>query len=951
MFRIKITIAILTISIKLFSQAPSNITWNYFNTENFRIIYPEGIDSVAQEVGNLMEQIQEPVSKPIETQPEKIDLILHNRVAYSNGYVAGAPLHSAYYSTPFSDAFYFGSDNWYTRLAVHEYRHVSQYSLVNRNVVRTLDYIFGDYGFSIGANIGIPDWYFEGDAVVVESVASKHGRGNIPNYMHEYKSLAFNNKRRHYQYFHAHHGSYRKNYATHYQLGYLLCSYIYTKYGENTWPTLIETATKKGLNPYAMSRSLKKHTGANIQKTFDSCMIFAKEQWENQLKHSNIYEYEPITISHKYWTEYSNLTISNGKIYAKKTGFDHTPKIVSINAEGFEESIFKNDLNGEVSIHGELICWASDVADLRWTDQSFSDIYIYSTKEKQVKRLTKKGKYYSPAISPDNSKIAALYFGENMISTIHILSSSNGKIVNSFNVHEYGFPRYIRWAENGESIYFTISKNNKVAIAQLTVATGNVVFLLDYEVENITYPILYKDLLFFNSPITGIDAIHCMNLNTKNRYLAMSTPYGCKNALPYGDSLYFIALNENGSEIAGVQYDDRGFIPLANAKKTPVLLHKDIYQLESNFDSVFRYPKEVQTFESKPYRFYNSLKLHSRRISPSFQGAELAVIADDIMNTTSIIAGYRYNARFQNGFFFTQALYNKYFVQFGATLQSGNVQQRRDSTDLVWQENSLSLTASIPFDFSRLNKYMNLDFGASLSYIDVANTEVYPFISGENKELNNKRTPYNISSGTVISVRNHAYYSFQSKKALRDIHSPFAVFAYLNSYQLIGGTFDLGFAFTSDLAFRFPTFKHHTLELGYSRQLHAANGYYPNEYIFNTSSKVLRGYTNYYWNNSDLATLDYTLPLICPDFNFLNLFYIKRVYANLFADFGVYSRNLSPNFPRNSLSDSNYTYGFDINTEIYFLGKNLPFNLGFRYAVNEKDGSYYTALSGGIEIF
>jgi hypothetical protein len=50
-------------------------------------------------------------------------------------------------------------------------------------------YLAGDDGLSLAINASVPDWFYEGDAVYNETVHSKLGRGRIPFFTNQYKSL------------------------------------------------------------------------------------------------------------------------------------------------------------------------------------------------------------------------------------------------------------------------------------------------------------------------------------------------------------------------------------------------------------------------------------------------------------------------------------------------------------------------------------------------------------------------------------------------------------------------------------------------------------------------------------------------------------------------------------------------------------------------------------------
>jgi len=929
------------------AQAPSNVKWHYIRTNHFDVVYPVGFDTTAQDVANLMERLYDPVSQTQKTKPKKIKLFLYNQASISNGWVGLAPRHSAYFSTPSSDVFGFGNVEWYERLGIHEYRHVSQYSFVNKNFLWYMNLFFGDYGLAYSSTLSIPDWYFEGDAVMVESIANQNGRGNIPNFLHPHKAIAYTKKR--YKYAQSHFGSYRTYYDNHYSLGYLLSSYIYSHGDENTWYNVMNQATRYAWIPYKFSYSLHKQTGMNLQKTYKVALQEAKAKWDEQTKNLNITDYESISKNNKYWSEYYNLSIYKGTLYAKKTSIDHRPQIVQI-SNGKETSVYSNDLSDEVSINNNIVCWASSVPDMRWTMQSFSDIFYYNLNTKKKTQLTKKGKYFSPSLSPDNTKIAAVEFDINRRTQIVLFDKDSKQTIKTFPTQDNAFATYLHWDNDGKSIYYTLNKDGMASIVRTDIGTGKTETLLPYTKENISYPYIYSKYLYFNSPITGIDAIHALDMGTGKRYLVASTKFGCRSAYVTKDSLYYVALCEKGSEVAGLINDDRGYIPLEDAKKFTVTFHKEVEKYEPDFESIIADTDSTQTYTPKKYnQLLHSFNFHSRSITTDPYSLGVSFLSTDAMSTLGLQTGYMYNYKYKKGAFQAEVLYNKYLVRVGAGASAGRrMTAVDDSTHLLWNERNYFLYASLPLDFSKNNYNCGLTIGTQLSALNISDneTKVTDTLRTGN-EIPAYRTGYNIFEGNVTILKSTVEFSLFQKAPARAIKAPLGFGIGLGLYNSFGGTFNSSIATESHIIGRVPTFRHHTLELGLSYETQSAFVLNSADYQFETSATLLRGIDYFYSNKNAVVSADYTFPIVCPDFNFIDLFYIKRIYGNLFLDYGTYS--LNDNRGQAAVDITSNTYGADLNMECFFLGIKMPFDLGLRFAKNSDEGTYYTGLVLGIE--
>src|SRR5690606_32033951 len=157
------------------------------NTPSARIIFPLGLDSLANRIANVISFIQKPTQKTIGNKSRKINIVFQNQTAISNGYVGMAPFRSEFYLSAPQNSFDLGSLPWPDMLALHEYRHVEQYSNFDVGLSRVMKVIFGDGGQALANAAAIPDWFFEGDAVFNESNLSKQGRGTLPAFFDGYK--------------------------------------------------------------------------------------------------------------------------------------------------------------------------------------------------------------------------------------------------------------------------------------------------------------------------------------------------------------------------------------------------------------------------------------------------------------------------------------------------------------------------------------------------------------------------------------------------------------------------------------------------------------------------------------------------------------------------------------------------------------------------------------------
>ena len=222
-------------------------------------------------MANTLEHIYGPVSRTLRGSGKPVDVVLANQTARANGFVSLAPRRSVWFSTPPQDAGRL-SGEWYQLLAVHEMRHVVQFDRMRRGLVRLGWLLGGELGQAAASFLLVPPWFWEGDAVGIETALSETGRGRTPRFGLHIRALLLSGRR--YSYYKAHHRSYRDWYPDHYQLGYYLTTYVRRHHGAETWDRVLGSTTRWGLFlpvtlPWSFSFALRQHTGASAARTYE----------------------------------------------------------------------------------------------------------------------------------------------------------------------------------------------------------------------------------------------------------------------------------------------------------------------------------------------------------------------------------------------------------------------------------------------------------------------------------------------------------------------------------------------------------------------------------------------------------------------------------------------------------------------------------------------------------
>ena len=172
-----------------FGGNPTSIQWRQLNTDTARVIFPKGMDSVANRVASVVHFMAGRQPFSLGKQQRKINIVLQHQTVVANGYVGLGPYRSEFFLTPEMNGLGQGSIPWADQLAVHEYRHVQQINNFNNGLSRFMRVIAGEQGYDLAINAAIPNWFYEGDAVYAETALSRQGRGRLPQFMNTFPAL------------------------------------------------------------------------------------------------------------------------------------------------------------------------------------------------------------------------------------------------------------------------------------------------------------------------------------------------------------------------------------------------------------------------------------------------------------------------------------------------------------------------------------------------------------------------------------------------------------------------------------------------------------------------------------------------------------------------------------------------------------------------------------------
>ena len=552
---------------------PASIKWYETETNNFRIIYPEGLDSLAREYGYNLEKYRIPVGRsagytPGEYTCSKTPVVLHSWNAQSNGSVAWAPKRMDLFTLP--QAYGPEALPWVKTLAIHESRHTAQMQFGLSYVFKPFKYIFGEMldGAASGTYPG--KWLLEGDAVVAETALSNSGRGRSADFLN-YFMAAFDNGdfRNFYRW---NYGSYKYFTPDEYALGYLMISGVRYKFNTPHFTDIyLQHAAKQPYDVLIHRSTARKTTGQSFKENFEDAINLHHSIWkeEKEARKPFIKTTDATDAKNRKYTVYSGNTICGYNLWTVKKSIDKSDALVMIDSSGHETYITAFDgqcSKLEAVPSNDKIFWSEIKSNARWSQKKTSVIRYYDISKGNKHTLTRGTRYYHPCSSPDGSSLAVTEYLVTGGSRIVIIDSETGKEIKIINV-----PTGLQAVESvwsGKNIFISAIAENGFGIYSTDTSFVNT----EWECHLSPQPVQIKDLrkygdnIYFTCDLTGVNELYRLVQKNNTLYRMTSTEYG-------GDNFQF---SKDGRELLFSAAGHKGKLP-AKTNTEELLFKRVIY--------------------------------------------------------------------------------------------------------------------------------------------------------------------------------------------------------------------------------------------------------------------------------------------------------------------------------------------------------------------------------------
>ncbi len=879
-----------------FGGHPRGQNWLQLKSEGVNIIFPTGMEKQASKIADIINYMDNNSRASIGEKRRRLEMVLQNRTTNPNGYVGLAPFRSEFYSTPPQSNLLLGSLDWLDALAIHEYRHAQQYLNGKRGLTNLLYWFSGQRGWQLG-NIMTPNWFFEGDAVITETALTNSGRGRSAFFTMQQRALAYEGLN--YSYHKHRNGSFKSMIPDQYRLGYMMLNHARNLKGNEITQKIQAKSSKEVGLFWGFSRAMKKYTDLNTKGMYNESWQAQKEIFQKQLAETVLIPTQKLSSKKtRTVTRYKYpYELPDGSILCSKSSYKEIDKLISIKngKEKFIASIGAN-IDDHLTIGSKKIAWTEFSNNARRGHQDYSDVIIYSLVSNKKQRLTSKERFFSPAFSKDDSKLAAIQIDYNQNNKIVLLDPATGKIKQEINNPSDYFLSRIAWMENNEEIVTIAKKEGKLALMKVSLNDGSFSQLSPWTSHTMETPIVRGDYIYFNGSFGGIDNIFRIKTNGENQDIEQMTSVPVGSYEPSlsvdGRKIYFTEFSSKGTFISYQDIsneNERSNNKISIQEPSEMPLYNSVAIKSEGGDILNKI--EPQTYKIDKFKgLLKGQKLHSWGIEASTQSSNLSLSMVNLMNDVSINLSSRinYNESNKTGYNAVVSI-GRFYPQWdfivGSNDRSTNYfdPTRKDTSRILnFRELRLGAAVSLPLQWVKGNY----------------NNRFVPRISFSNRNLGDLKTQLvDFDNKTVNTLESTLGFGTTRRTALQNLGTR------------LGYSVDAGYRTTLSknrgkledaISARASIF---LPGLGANHRLKITGNYlredFSNFYQFSDDFAYARGYNSIGADIHNSVSIDYSMPLLYPDFGIPTLAFFKRLRTNLFYDwsaFGVIGRDTRFNF-------------------------------------------------------
>lgn len=836
-----------------FGGNPLSTRWKQWDGESVRLIFPSGYEKQAKQVADRIQYYEKVDPYSLGSSKRKIPVVLQTLPLVSNAYVGLGPWRSEFYLNPLQNSLELGSTDWLDNLSYHEYRHVQQYSNFRKGLSSFAYAVAGEQGQALANAASVPDWFFEGDAVFIETQLLNQGRGRLPAFYDPMRALWAGNK--YYSYQKLRSGSLKDFVPNHYLLGYLLVDHGYKKYGDDFWRKVTDDASRfRGLI-YPFQKTVQKHAGISFRE-------FVKESLQQKKSVDSFYQ---TSETEQLMSKMNTRVLENyhfpywlGKdsVLVLKKANNQIPKWVIMHG-GKEKNVAVKDLSIDdyYRYKNGKIVYTGYSPDARWQWKEFNDIYVLDIKSGLRKKITQGGRFFSPDISSGGEKIVAVSVEPGGLSSLLFMDQMNSEEMKKIYAPDSVFLSYPVFGADATVVYVVARRSDgRSCIYEIDIRSKQWKLILNWIAKPISYLNFKGGNILFSVTRENRNEIWKLDVETKKTSALVSSPLGSYGAdwNLVDERLVFSRPTAEGEQIYSTQISD------------DFLVHGSLGDANENLSDTSKI--SVKDFTTQKYTALKSpINIHSWR--PFYEQPEwsFTLYGENVLNTVQSTLEYVYNENENSHRVGAGMVYGGLYPWLVGGVSYTTDRRFSDSSRTIrWNEGNWNLGLRLPLNFSGGRYFRNLELSSRFNGVS------YDYAAKNNVSPNDR---------SIYYIQNQFSVSIQSQQAIQHIFPRLAYAMRLQQRFAVGATTARQILWSQQLYLP-GVFRTHSLVAGFTWQSRDTL----RQYIYGNGFPMARGYQTFDFPRMWRYSLNYHMPLVYPDFGVGNIVYLLRLRSNVFYD-------------------------------------------------------------------
>ena len=899
-------------------------------TPHFRVLYAGGIDSASQRTAARLEQLHTADVATLGVNPRSITVVMQNQTTVPNGFVTFLPRHAEFFTTP-QQGFGLGTVDWLDGLVVHEFRHVGQFEKGRQGIGRVLGPLLGDGALGVAA-LGVPQWFFEGDAVGTETALTRSGRGRIPSFNVGLRANRLSGRT--YGYQKAVNGSLRDNVPDWYVLGYFMTSYLKAHYGPDVWARVLDRYYRFPFYPFSFSNGIRRTTGLRVEQLYERSMTEIDSLWmRQQAAAASPTEpaFTPVALlkqenAEGVFTQYQYPQyVSDSTVLALKTGLDYIPKWVLLSRHGAERTVFtpgQLNIPEMLSVNGGKAVWPEYQQDIRWGQRIASELKVLDLQTGKLTRIGRGQRYTAAALAPDGRRLVAVRETPEYQHELVILDAATGARIQTLPNPHNDIYQQPRWHSDGHRVVAvalraagktiisidtdayppdsakghwlpgremeimrfepTDSTHSPITERVFVPYDKRIVELLPVTNVNLANPLPWNEYVFYNSSQSGIDNLYAVDVKGET-YRVTNRPFGAYHATisPDGRTLAFHDYRATGARVVEIPLNPASWTPVPAATQDTAGPYAETLAAQEPAGA------RVAALLARPdsagprygVRRYSPLahafNLFSYGVvqSPGGNAVSVGLRSQDYLNTTQVFAGVGYDQT-ERTFSATGAFsYQGRYPVLDADVTYGGrdaaiIYQGKTYRD-QWQYARLTAGLRLPLTLTHSKYLQALSLGTYFLH-----EQVYGY------DLPARRPSETGSNLPLNAIQTTLAYATQLKRSARSV-APKWGGTLLGTWRTTPfGTGLLARQWAAQAGVYLPGLaRNHAIRLRASYQWQDQL-----QYQFAPAVSFPRGESYTSFDHFSAASFDYNLPLAFTHWEVGRLLYVQRLRAAVFGD-------------------------------------------------------------------